>query len=109
MYKQVGNPQFDNKGIIKKGLIIRHLILPNHIQNSKMVLKWIKKNIDKNVLISVMAQYFPTNKAMETTDINRKLLKEELDEIEEFINRLNINGYIQDLEENESQYVPQFE
>ena len=109
MYKQVGVPQFNEKGLIKKGLIIRHLILPNHIQNSKMVLKWVSRNIDKRVLISIMAQYFPTNKAMETSDINRKLLPEELTDIENFINKLDINGYIQDLEDDETKYVPQFE
>lgn len=109
MYNQVGSPQFDNNGIIKRGLIIRHLILPNHIQNTKMVLKWINKNINKNVLVSIMAQYFPTNKAIETKDINRKLNQKEYDEIINYIEKLNINGYIQNLEDDEEQYVPQFE
>lgn len=109
MYKQVGSPQFDENGNIKKGLIIRHLILPNHLQNSKMILKWIQKNIDKNVYISVMSQYFPTNKAKEIEDINRKLTLEESKEIENFILKLGLkNGYLQDLEDNEEQYVPSF-
>jgi len=46
------------KGKIKKGLIIRHLVLPNNIENSKKVLKWLKENINKEVYISIMAQYF---------------------------------------------------
>ena len=109
MYKQVGSPQFDENGNIKKGLIIRHLILPNHLQNSKMILKWIQKNIYKNVYISVMSQYFPTNKAKEIEDINRKLTLEESKEIENFILKLGLkNGYLQDLEDNEEQYVPSF-
>ena len=109
MYKQVGTPIFDDNGIIQKGLIIRHLVLPNHIRNSKMVLKWIKENIDEKVFVSVMAQYFPTYKAMETNDINRKLSKQEYEEIEEYLYYLNIyNGYIQDLEDCEEQYVPKF-
>ena len=65
MYNQVGNVEFDKDGIIKKGVIIRHLILPNHIQNTKNILKWIKDNFDNKVLTSVMAQYFPTYKAKE--------------------------------------------
>ena len=73
MYRQVGPPQLDENGIIKKGLIIRHLVLPNHIQNSKEILKWIKNNIDENVYISIMAQYFPSYNALKTEDINRKL------------------------------------
>lgn len=108
MYNQVGSPKFDEKGMIKSGLIIRHLVLPNHIQNSKMILKWISQNITEN-FVSVMAQYFPVNKALETEDINRKLNKEEYNEIINYIQNLNINGYFQDLEDNEEQYVPQFE
>ena len=60
MYKQVGSPIFDENGIIKKGLIIRHLVLPNHLQNSKHILKWIKENMPEDTYVSVMAQYFPT-------------------------------------------------
>lgn len=108
MYNQVESPVFDENGLIKKGLIIRHLVLPNHLQNSKMVLKWIKNNMDSKVLTSVMAQYFPTNKAAETEDINRKLTEEEYRKIKEYTENLGINGYIQDLEDNEEQYVPTF-
>lgn len=108
MYSQVGNPVFDENGLIKRGLIIRHLVLPNHIRNSKMVLKWLKNNIDNNVLISVMAQYFPTNKALDFEDINRKLNEDEYKEIKEYAENLQINGYIQDMENNEEQYVPKF-
>lgn len=109
MYKQVGIPEFDEKGLIKKGVIIRHLVLPNHLENSKKVFSWIKEKFDKNVLVSVMAQYFPSNKARFESDINRKLNQEEYDEIESFIFDLDIDGYMQDLEENEEQYVPDFE
>ena len=109
MYNQVGSPVFNENGIIKKGLIIRHLVLPNHIRNSKMILKWIKENFSNKILVSVMAQYFPSFKANETEDINRKLNQDEYKEIEEFVSDLNINGYIQDLEDNEEQYVPNFE
>lgn len=110
MIRQVGHPQFDEKGLIKKGVIIRHLVLPNHIQNSKMILKWIKQNADNQVYVSIMAQYFPTYKAFDTEDINRKLTKEEFDEIENYIYKLNLkNGYMQFLEENEEQYVPEFD
>lgn len=109
MYKQVGAPKFDENGMIKKGLIIRHLVLPNHIENSKNVLKWIKENMDNEVYVSIMAQYFPSHKAMETDDINRKLNINEYNEIEQYVFDLNLNGYMQDLEDNEEQYVPDFE
>lgn len=109
MYKQVGKPEFDENGIIKKGLIIRHLVLPNNIQNSKNVLNWIKETFGKDVIVSVMAQYFPSNKANEVSEINRKLNPKEYEEIENFVFELDIDGYIQDLEDNEEQYVPNFE
>lgn len=110
MYNQVGAPNLDENGMIKKGLIIRHLILPNHIQNSKNVLKWINDNMDKNVFVSVMAQYFPTHMAKEFPEINRKLTKDEYKEIENYLYSLELdNGYIQELGEHEEEYVPDFE
>ena len=109
MYNQVGAPILDENGIIKKGLIIRHLVLPNYIDNSKKVLQWIKENIDSNVYVSIMAQYFPTYLAKEDEYINRKLTKEEYEEIENFVSELDFeNGYMQDLGEHEEEYVPNF-
>ena len=110
MQKQVGNPVFDENGIIKKGVIIRHLILPNHILNTKNILKYIKENFDDNIYISVMAQYFPTYKAKENDKINRKITKKEYKEVEEYLYCLNLkNGYIQELGEHEEEYVPTFD
>ena len=109
MYRQVGCPVFDENGIIQKGLIIRHLVLPNHFQNSKHVLKWIKENMPEDTYVSVMAQYFPTYKAKEDDLINRKLTKKEYKEIEEFLYTLDLrNGYMQELGEHEEEYVPDF-
>lgn len=110
MQRQVGNPTFNENGIIKKGLIIRHLILPNHILNTKKILKYIKENFDENTYISIMAQYFPTYKAKENDKINRKISKKEYKEIEEYLYLLNLkNGYIQELGEHEEEYVPNFD
>jgi putative pyruvate formate lyase activating enzyme len=109
MQKQVGNPVFDENGIIKKGVIIRHLVLPNHLLNTKNILKYIKKNFDEDTYISLMAQYFPTYKAKEDELINRKLSKKEYREIENFLYQLDLkNGYIQELGEHEEEYVPNF-
>ena len=106
-----GSPKFNDKGMITKGLIIRHLILPNNIENSKKILKWIKENIDEEVYVSVMTQYFPTYKSKEYPEINRKISKEEYKKIEDYIYKLDIkNGYMQDYtEEDEEQYVPKWE
>ncbi len=109
MKRQVGENIYDQNGIMRKGLIIRHLVLPNNIQNSKDILKWIKENLGEETTISLMAQYFPTYKALENKEINRKLTKEEYEEIENYLYELNLkNGYIQDLEDEEEKYVPKF-
>lgn len=109
MHRQTGRAIFNDDGIMQKGMIIRHLVLPNHILNSRRVLKWINDNMS-DVYVSVMAQYFPTYKAKEIEDINRKLTKEEYEEIENYLYRLNLeNGYIQELGEHEEEYVPRWE
>ncbi len=109
MYRQTGKAVFNGEGIMQKGMIIRHLVLPNHILNSRRVLKWINENMH-DVYVSVMAQYFPTYKAKEIDDINRKLTKEEYEQIENYLYRLDLeNGYIQELGEHEEEYVPHWE
>ena len=109
MYKQTGKAVFDDRGIMQKGMIIRHLVLPNQILNSRRVLKWINENMH-DVYVSVMAQYFPTYKAKDIEDINRKLTKEEYEQIENYLYRLDLeNGYIQELGEHEEEYVPKWD
>ena len=106
MYRQTGKAVFNDEGIMQRGMIIRHLVLPNHILNSRRVLKWINENMH-DVYVSVMAQYFPTYKAKEMDDISRKLTKEEYEQIENYLYRLDLeNGYIQELGEHEEEYVP---
>ena len=84
--------------------------MPNHILNTKNILKYIKENFDENTYISVMAQYFPTYKAKENDKINRKITKKEYKEVEEYLYCLNLkNGYIQELGEHEEEYVPTFD
>ena len=110
MYYQVGLPVFNEKGLIQKGLIIRHLVLPNNIENSKKVLLWIKENMPKDVFVSLMAQYFPTYKAKNIPELNRKLSLEEFEEMKKYLDTLDIhNGYFQELGEHEEEYVPDFQ
>ena len=109
MINQVGIPEFDENGLIKRGVIIRHLVLPGHIQNSKHILKWLKENVNSRAYVSVMAQYFPTYKAKEDKYLNRKLTNKEYSEIEQYLYLLDIeNGYMQDLGKHEEEYVPDF-
>ncbi len=111
MYKQVGTAKFNKDGMIQKGVIIRHLILPNYIQNTKNILKWIKNNMPNDIYVSIMTQYFPSYKALESEKLNRRINRREYKAIEEYIYLLGLeNGFLQDYieNENEEKYVPKF-
>ena len=110
MYNQVGRATFSEDRLIKKGVIIRHLILPNHILNTKNILKWIKENMPDDIYVSIMSQYFPTHKAKEDSLINRKLTEKEYKEVFNYLYSLDLkNGYIQELGNHEEEYVPNFD
>ena len=107
MYNQVGGVSLDTKGMIKKGVIVRHLVLPNYIENSKNILNWINENLPEDIFISIMAQYFPTYKAIEEIKLCRKINREEYKRILKYLDKLNIkNGYIQQMGFDEKKYVP---
>lgn len=107
MYNQVGGVSLDTKGMIKKGVIVRHLVLPNYIENSKNILNWINENLPEDIFISIMAQYFPTYKAIEEINLCRKINREEYKRILKYLDKLNIkNGYIQQMGFDEKKYVP---
>ena len=110
MIEQVGTPKINDNGIMQTGVMIRHLVLPNNIENSKKVLQWIKEQLPDQIYVSIMAQYFPTYKAKNIKELNRKLTQSEWKEIQDYVDELNIeNGYIQELGEHEEEYVPKWE
>ncbi len=84
MYRQVGMPKFDKKGILKKGLVIRHLILPGCVEDTKKNLLWIKNNLPKKIYVSLMSQYTPYYKAENYPEINRKITPKEYKEAIKF-------------------------
>ncbi len=109
MINQVGTPKFNSKGILQSGVVIRHMVLPNNVLNSKMVLKEIAEKFKDKALVSVMAQYFPAGDALKYPEISRRVSKIEFNEVEEYLSILGIeNGYIQELGEHEEEYVPKF-
>ena len=75
-----------------------------------MKIKWIKMNLPNDIYVSIMAQYFPTYKAKEDDKLNRKLSQAEWQEIEDFVQEIEIeNGFIQELGEHEEEYVPKWD
>lgn len=110
MIRQVGIPKLDERGMMKQGVMIRHLVLPGELENSKRVLKWLKDHISDEIYLSIMAQYFPTYQTKNMKRLNRKLTKKEWEEIERYVEMLGItNGYLQKLGDHEEEYVPNWE
>ncbi len=110
MYRQVGKIEFDGNGIIKRGLIIRHLILPYHTNESIKILDWIKSNLPADgIMISLMSQYTPLYKAEYYKELDRRIIKREHEKvINHFIKAGFPEGYIQERTAAEEKYVPDF-
>jgi len=106
MKRQVGNLKIEN-GLAKRGLIIRHMVLPNNGENSRIVLK-ILSGIDKDVHFSLMNQYYPLHRADNFVEINRGLEKEEFDEVYNYLLDLGFqNGWVQASDSSEV-FIPDF-
>lgn len=111
MYRQVGKYEFDKNGMLKKGVIIRHLILPNNIENTFKVIDWIKENFSEGtVLFSLMSQYTPYGNADKYPEINRKLTKKEYHRVEQYLFDSGLEeGYIQEPISAGDCYIPEFD
>lgn len=108
---QVGLPQFDVDGIMKKGVIVRHLILPAHTKNSLEVLDIVKRRFGDQVLLSLMCQYIPMGKVSDSefSRINRKITRREYDKVKLEMMRLGIDGFTQELSSADESYVPEWD
>ncbi len=96
-------------GLMKKGLIIRHLILPTHTQDSINCLKFIHNNIGENSIVSLMSQYEPRYNAQNFKEINRKITPLEYKRVVNYALKLNMtNCFVQDLSSANSKYTPEF-
>jgi putative pyruvate formate lyase activating enzyme len=110
MFNQVGVPQFDEAGLITRGLIIRHLVLPNHLEESKRILDWIRENLPRTIYVSLMAQYFPAYQAAQNPKISRLLTEAEYDEVVDYCWDLGLeNGFTQEISAADPKYTPEFD
>lgn len=110
MYRQTGNYIINDDGIMTKGVIIRHLILPGQLENTKRVIDWVKNNFKEGqILFSLMSQYTPI-KGCNEDSLNRRLNQAEYDEIQEYLFDSGIeDGFMQELSSASEEYVPPFE
>ncbi len=110
MYRQVGDPVFDSDGIMKRGIIIRHLILPGKLDETKRILKWIKDNLSNEVYVSLMGQYTPFYNANKYQELNRRISNREYEEAIEYFFEIGLeNGFVQDDESASESFIPDFD
>jgi putative pyruvate formate lyase activating enzyme len=97
MYRQAGNLVLDKNGIAKRGLIIRHLVLPNGLSGSESIMKFLAEEISKDVYISLMSQYFPAYKATTMKELSRRITAEEYEEAYQAMQKYGLeNGWVQE-------------
>lgn len=110
MYRQTGPYEIGSDGILKKGVLIRHLILPGNLENTKGMLRYVAETFAPGqVLFSLMRQYVPWGRAAEFPEINRRLTEEEYNEAEACMEELGIvDGYTQEADSSDAVYIPAF-
>jgi putative pyruvate formate lyase activating enzyme len=107
MLAQVGHLEMDEDGIAIRGLLVRHLVLPGHLENSRRCLRFLAE-LSPDTFVSIMSQYSPQHKASRYPALNRKLTQAEYDEITEYALDLGLeNAFVQELESQE-ECLPDF-
>lgn len=108
MFNQVGDELVYENDVVVRGLIIRHLILPNDLSETEKVFKFIAEELSPNIHISLMSQYYPTNKSFKDILIDRPLRNSEYEKALRLLDKYGLhNGWIQDMESSEN-YLPSF-
>ena len=108
MFRQVGECSFDKDGMITKGLIVRILILPGHIEDSKKLIKYLYKTYGDEIFISIMNQYTPVNTCI-YNNLNRKLTDNEYDDVIKYALELGVtNAFIQEGGTANDSFIPDF-
>lgn len=110
MHRQQSKTEFNEDGIIKKGLIIRHLVLPSNVSDSKKILLWIKESLSDDVYISIMSQYVPCGSAAEFKEINRRLTTAEYEKVIDYFFEIGLkNGFMQERSSAKTVFIPDFD
>jgi len=110
MFKQVGTPIFNEDGIMTKGIIVRHLVLPNLVNDSKKIIKYLYNTYNDNIYISIMNQYTPLEHVKKYSELNRTITQNEYDEIIDYALNLEIeNAFIQEGETQKESFIPDFD
>lgn len=110
MVRQTGMPEFDSRGMMKRGVIVRHLLLPGHVKNSKNVLKYLYKTYGDKIYISMMNQYTPMPAMKDDPQLSRKVTDREYERLIDYAISLGLNnGFIQEGETAKESFIPEFD
>lgn len=110
MYRQTGKNKFDKNQIMTKGVLVRHLILPNQLESTKKILSYLYETYKDNIYISIMNQYTPLKQVKKIKELNRKITTKEYEEIIDFAIKIGIkNAYVQDKETANESFIPKFD
>lgn len=109
MLMQTGEAVFNEDGIMTKGVIVRHLVLPGQNEDSKAVIKYLHNTFGNSVYLSIMNQYTPLSTIKEYPELNRKITDREYDEVVNYAISIGVeNGFIQDGETAMESFIPEF-
>ncbi len=110
MYRQTGPCVFDGDGILQRGVVIRHLLLPGGVSDAKAVMDWVAASFPPGaVRFSLMSQYTPLGRAAEFPEIHRPLRGSEIRAAQTYLAALGLEGYVQEPAAADESYVPKFD
>ena len=110
MFRQVGLLKTNAPGLAERGLIVRHLLLPNDLADTEVTLRFLAEEISREVTVSLMAQYYPTHKATQIPLLSRKIREREYEKAVALLEKYGLeNGWIQEFAGTPETYRPDFE
>ena len=110
MVRQRGRACFDSEGMMTRGVIVRHLLLPGHLKNAKAVVKYVYETYGDQVYLSLMNQYTPLPQVKDWPELDRRVTKREYDRLVDYAVSLGVeNGFIQEGDTAKESFIPEFD
>ncbi len=110
MLRQTGRPVFDSAtGLMKRGVLVRHLVLPGHVGDSKKILRYLHEAYGNDIYVSIMNQYTPVTSSAQLPELNRRVADDEYARVLDFAERIGIEqGFLQESNSAEECFIPPF-
>ena len=111
MVRQTGRPVFGQDGMLVRGTVVRHLVLPLATQNTIGALRFLKEAFGDQILVSLMGQYVPYGRVRlgEFPELNRRITRREYEKVQDELFRLELNGFVQELSSAKKDFIPSFD